>query len=59
MEKMSLRLEEDHKNAQILAKGLAEEPLIDLKPEDVHTNIVVFKLKYALSFRTHTMVLAL
>jgi len=42
MEKMIARLEEDHRNAQLLAKGLAkmEEISIDLKA--VQTNIVLF-----------------
>lgn len=42
---MSRRLHIDHENAQILAKGLAEMPLIDLDPKAVHSNIVVFRLK--------------
>ena len=45
LEKMSKRLGEDHSNAQILAKGLAEQPLIDLDLKDVHSNIIVFRLK--------------
>ncbi len=36
------RLEEDHRNARRLAEGLAELPGIDLDPETVQTNIVVF-----------------
>lgn len=47
LEKMSKRLDVDHRNAQILAKGLAKMPLIDLDPADVHSNIIVFRLKYA------------
>lgn len=45
LEKMSKRLGEDHSNAQILAKALAKEALIDLDPQDVHSNIIVFRLK--------------
>ena len=42
---MSQRLSEDHRNAQILAKGLAEMPLIDLELNGIHSNIIVFKLR--------------
>ena len=45
LEKMSKRLGTDHSNAEVLANGLAEQPLIDLDPKDVHSNIIVFKLK--------------
>ncbi len=36
------RLAEDHENAQLLARGLAELSGVDLDPCDVETNIVVF-----------------
>jgi threonine aldolase len=36
------RLAEDHENARALAEGLAELPGIELDPEQVETNIVVF-----------------
>jgi threonine aldolase len=36
------RLQEDHDNAQFLAKSLQQIPGIQIKPEDVQTNIVVF-----------------
>jgi len=36
------RLAEDHENAQVLARGLAGIPGVELDPETVETNIVVF-----------------
>ena len=45
LEKMPARLEEDHANAQLLAKGLAEIQRIKVDPERVQTNIVVFDIK--------------
>jgi threonine aldolase len=36
------RLKEDHCNAQLLAKGLQQVPGIQINPEEVQTNIVVF-----------------
>jgi threonine aldolase len=36
------RLTEDHANAALLARGLAEVAGIDLDPDDVDTNIVIF-----------------
>ena len=44
LEKMRARLEEDHANAQVLARGLAEMSGIKLDPERVQTNIVVFDI---------------
>jgi threonine aldolase len=44
LEKMTGRLEEDHANAQVLAKGLAEIQGVDIDPERVQTNILVFDL---------------
>ena len=41
---MPQRLHEDHANAQLLAKGLARIPGIELDPDVVHTNIIVFDL---------------
>jgi threonine aldolase len=41
---MRARLEEDHANAQVLARGLAEMSGIKLDPERVQTNIVVFDI---------------
>jgi len=39
------RLQEDHDNAQFLARNLAEIPGITLDPSKVRTNIVIFDLK--------------
>jgi threonine aldolase len=36
------RLAEDHANAKLLATGLAEIPGIEIDPNDVETNIVIF-----------------
>jgi len=44
LEKMPARLEEDHSNAQLLAKGLAEMQRIKIDPERVQTNILVFDI---------------
>jgi threonine aldolase len=44
IEKMSLRLEEDHQNARILAEGLAEIPGLAVDLSAVQTNIVVVEL---------------
>ncbi|RLN58857.1 hypothetical protein BBJ28_00010766 [Nothophytophthora sp. Chile5] len=38
------RLAEDHTNAKELAHGLANIPGIEIRPEDVETNILFFKL---------------
>lgn len=42
LEHMVDRLADDHANAKLLARGLAELPMIDLDPETVDTNIVIF-----------------
>lgn len=42
LEKMVNRLEEDHANAQFMAKKLAEIPGINIDPEKVQTNILAF-----------------
>jgi threonine aldolase len=44
LEKMTTRLEEDHANAQLLAKGLAEMQCVKIDPERVQTNILVFDI---------------
>ena len=38
------RLAVDHANAQVLARGLASLPGVDLDPETVETNIVIFSV---------------
>jgi len=45
LEKGPQRLQEDHDNAQFLARHLAEIPGIVLDPAKVQTNIVIFDLK--------------
>jgi threonine aldolase len=45
LEKGPKRLQEDHDNAQFLARQLAEIPGIDLDPARVQTNIVIFDLR--------------
>jgi len=42
LEQMVDRLAEDHDNAKVLAEGLAPLPNIELDPETVETNIVIF-----------------
>ena len=44
LEKMTARLEEDHTNAQLLARGLAEIRGVKIDPEKVQTNILVFDI---------------
>jgi len=44
LEKMRARLQEDHANASVLAKGLVQIQGINLDPERVQTNIVVFDI---------------
>jgi len=41
LEKMPARLAEDHENARILAQELSDLPALDVRPEQVRTNIVV------------------
>jgi threonine aldolase len=41
------RLAEDHSNAQVLARGLAELPGVKLDPASVETNIVIFSVEDA------------
>ena len=45
LEHMVDRLAEDHENARALARGLSELPMIDLDPETVDTNIVIFGVR--------------
>jgi threonine aldolase len=44
LENMTTRLEVDHANAQLLAKGLAEMQRVKIDPERVQTNILVFDI---------------
>jgi threonine aldolase len=43
------RLADDHENARLLAKGLAELPGVSIDPAAVETNIVVFELQDAVA----------
>ncbi len=51
LETMIDRLGEDHANAQVLAKGLAQLPGVRIDPERVQTNIVVFGVDDGVSFQ--------
>lgn len=44
LEKMTARLEEDHANAQLLARGIAEIPGLKIDPEKAQSNIVIFDI---------------
>lgn len=44
LEKMPARLAEDHANARRMAEGLARIPGIEIEPEQVRTNIVIFDI---------------
>ena len=45
LEKMPLRLKDDHDNARFLAEGLARIPGIKIEPKKVVTNILVFDIR--------------
>ena len=45
LEKMPLRLHEDHTNARMIAEKLAKIPEVEIDLEAVQTNIVVFSLR--------------
>jgi threonine aldolase len=44
------RLAEDHANAKLLARGLASLPMVELDPESVETNIVIFRVDDSIGF---------
>jgi threonine aldolase len=44
LEKMPARLAEDHANARRMAEGLARIPGIEIEPEQVRTNIVIYDI---------------
>jgi threonine aldolase len=44
LEKMTARLEDDHANAQLLARGIAGIPGVKIDPEKAQTNIVIFDI---------------
>lgn len=45
LEEMVARLAEDHENSKLLANGLGDFPQIEIQPEHVVTNIVIFSLR--------------
>ncbi|HYM16826.1 MAG TPA: low-specificity L-threonine aldolase [Dehalococcoidia bacterium] len=45
LEHMVDRLAEDHANAKLLARGLADLPMVQLDPDTVETNIVIFGVR--------------
>ncbi len=45
LEKMTLRLGEDHATARALAEGLAQIPMVNCDPSRVQTNMVFFSLR--------------
>lgn len=48
LEKMPARLQEDHANARLLAEALANVDGVEIDPDSVQTNIVIFRLWDAL-----------
>jgi threonine aldolase len=50
LEHMVERLADDHANAKALARGLAELPMVDLDPESIETNIVIFGVPDSFGF---------
>jgi len=50
LEHMVERLRDDHDNAAVLARGLAGLPMVDLDPESVDTNIVIFHVDDSTGF---------
>jgi threonine aldolase len=49
LEQMPKRLPEDHANARLLAEALANIEGVEIDPETVETNIVIFRLTGALT----------
>ncbi len=45
LNEMTSRLQEDHDNAQFLARALSKLPRVDIDPERVQTNILFFRLR--------------
>ena len=45
LDHMVERLADDHANAKLLARGLAELPTVELDPESIETNIVIFGVR--------------
>ena len=49
LEKMPLRLHEDHANARLLAESVAAIPEVEIDVDAVETNIVIFRLRTLLA----------
>jgi threonine aldolase len=49
LEKMPKRLHEDHANAKLLAEALANLDGVEIDPETVETNIVIFRVREGIS----------
>lgn len=45
LEHMVERLAEDHEHARQLARGLAQLPMVELDPQRIETNIVIFRVR--------------
>lgn len=45
LQKMRLRLEDDHRRARRLAEAIAEIPGLVIRPADVQSNIVIFRMQ--------------
>jgi threonine aldolase len=45
LQKMRLRLEDDHRRARRLADAIAEMPGLSIRPSDVQSNIVIFTVR--------------
>ena len=45
LEHMVDRLAEDHENAKALARGLAELPMVEIDPDTIETNLVIFGVR--------------
>ena len=45
LEHMVERLADDHANAKLLARGIAALPMVELDPESIDTNIVIFGVR--------------
>lgn len=50
LDHMVERLADDHEHAKVLARGLAELPMVAFDPETVDTNIVIFPARDAVGF---------
>ncbi len=51
LEKMRFRLKEDHENARYLGERLNEIPEISVNLDDIHINMVFFRINKDINFR--------